>query len=87
MKQVDYIIYTVNQYAAAWAGEPYQPERGHQFDFRAKLAELGIPACEFAGAGTMRLFDRKLLTDYAPISFNDRVVKAKVAEAVRANQK
>ncbi|MDR1071832.1 MAG: hypothetical protein LBL21_04275 [Rickettsiales bacterium] len=86
MKQVDYIIYTINQQATAWAGQPYQPTAGHRFDWRAKLLEIGVDEGEFCGAGTMRLFDRKLLTDYTPIGFFDDIVRRVVAEAVKGNR-
>lgn len=81
---MDYVLYTENQYCRAYVSEPYSPARDHSFDYGRVLREIGVPKSEFAGAGSMRLFDRKLMYDYSRPLFCDNVVKEAVAKALRA---
>jgi hypothetical protein len=82
MKRVDYILYTVDQRCRAYVGEPYEPYSGHIFDYESVLKGLGVEKRDFCGAGSMRIFDRKLLFDYACLHFEDKVIKNVVARAM-----
>jgi hypothetical protein len=84
MKRIDYVLYIANQYCRAYVGEPYRPSAGHVFDYASVLKTLGISAKDFCGAGSMRLFDKKLKDDYVGTQFPDDVVKNAIIREIKA---